>query len=273
MGATKDEGSPIPSPTPEKVPKTPIHRSIPVRIFDSFRRDPNQHVSAAGEIEGLQPANGYQDLYDLETAISNTAKSPLARKLKARHLQMIAIGGSIGTGLFVGSGKALAAGGPASLIIAFSLISFMLYCTVYALGELACLFPIAGSFSAFATRFLDPAWGFAMGWNYALQWMVTLPLEIVAAAITIQYWNSPVSPAVWVTIFLVLIISINLFGVRGYGEAEFWFSLVKVIAIVGFMWVLALTFLSTIDWRKNSRHSHRLWGWSQRHLPRRQVLA
>jgi amino acid transporter len=68
-----------------------------------------------------------------------------------------------------------------------------------------------------------------------LQWAVTLPLEIVAAAITIQYWNSPISPAVWVTIFWVLIVSINLFGVRGYGEAEFWFAIVKVVAIIGFM--------------------------------------
>ena len=65
--------------------------------------------------------------------------------------------------------------------------------------------------------------------------MVTLPLEIVAAAITLQYWNSPVSSAVWVTIFLVLIIAINLFGVKGYGEAEFWMALIKIIAIVGFM--------------------------------------
>ncbi len=71
--------------------------------------------------------------------------------------------------------------------------------------------------------------------QYALQWIVTLPLEIVAAAITIQYWNSPISSAVWVTIFLIVIISINLIGVNGYGEAEFWFSLVKVIAIIGFM--------------------------------------
>lgn len=68
--------------------------------------------------------------------------------------------------------------------------------------------------------------------------MVTLPLEIVAASITIQYWESPVSPAVWVTIFLILIISINLFGVLGYGEAEFYFAMVKVIAIVGFMYIL-----------------------------------
>lgn len=140
-----------------------------------------------------------------------------------------------GTGLFVGSGKALANGGPASLVLAYSLIGVMLFCTVHALGEMAVLFPVAGSFSAYSTRFLDPAWGFAMGWNYALQWLVALPLEIVAAAITVQHWHSPVSPAAWVAIFLVLIISINLFGVKGYGEAEFVFSIIKVIAVVGFI--------------------------------------
>lgn len=113
----------------------------------------------------------------------------------------------------------------------------MLYCTVQALGEMAVLFPVAGSFSAYSTRFLDPAWGFAMGWNYGLQWLVVLPLEVVAAAITIKYWNTNVSPAVWVTIFLVLILSINMFGVKGYGEAEFVFSIIKVIAVIGFMYV------------------------------------
>lgn len=241
MGLPKEESlhnlnpSTSPSAAHETAPSSSIKRSMPTRIFDSFRRDPNQKVTSTGEIIDLKLEHGHSDSYDVETAIANTASSPLSRQLKTRHLQMLAIGGSIGTGLFVGSGKALAAGGPASLLIAFALISFMLYCTVYALGELSCLFPIAGSFSAFATRFLDPAWGFAMGWNYALQWMVTLPLEIVAAAITIQYWNSPISSAVWVTIFLVLIISINLFGVKGYGEAEFWFALIKVIAILGFI--------------------------------------
>lgn len=109
----------------------------------------------------------------------------------------------------------------------------MLFCTVQALGEMAVLFPVAGSFSAYSTRFLDPAWGFAMGWNYAMQWLVVLPLEVVAAAITVNYWNSSVSPAAWVAIFLVVIISINLFGVRGYGEAEFVFSIIKVIAVIG----------------------------------------
>ena len=141
----------------------------------------------------------------------------------------------LGTGLFVGSGKALQQGGPASLLIAFALIGAMLFCTVQALGEMAVLLPVAGSFSAYSTRFLDPAWGFAMGWNYAMQWLIVLPLEIVAAAITIGYWNSPISPAAWVTVFLIVIVSFNLVGVQGYGEAEFIFSIIKVIAVIGFI--------------------------------------
>lgn len=116
----------------------------------------------------------------------------------------------------------------------------MLFCTTQALGEMAVLFPVAGSFSAYSTRFLDPAWGFAMGWNYAMQWLVALPLEIVAASITVNYWNSHISSAAWVTIFLFLIIGINLCGVKGYGEAEFVFSIIKVIAVIGFI-ILGIT--------------------------------
>lgn len=126
-------------------------------------------------------------------------------------------------------------GGPASLIIAYSLIGIMLYCTVHCLGEMAVLFPVAGSFAHYSTRFLDPAWGFAMGWNYAMQWLVVMPLEIVSATITVNYWNPGVNNAAWAAIFYVLIVSINLFGVLGYGEAEFVFSTIKVIAVIGYM--------------------------------------
>lgn len=112
----------------------------------------------------------------------------------------------------------------------------MLYCTVHALGEMAVLFPVAGSFSAYSTRFLDPAWGFAMGWNYALQWLAVLPLEIIAASITINFWaGEKYDHAIFVTVFLVVIVCINLFGVKGYGEAEFCFSMIKVVAVVGYM--------------------------------------
>ncbi|RAK99696.1 amino acid permease GAP1 [Aspergillus ibericus CBS 121593] len=199
------------------------------RFLDSFKRDPNAHASAHHE-----PGHDGR-AFDLENAAQKTAESPLQRKLKGRHLQMIAIGGSIGTGLFVGSGTVLAAGGPASVLIAYALIGCMLYCTMHALGEMAVLFPVAGSFSHYSTRFIDPAWGFAMGWNYCLQWLVTLPTEIVAASLTVNYWNDTISNAAWVAIFWTMIVTINMFGVKGYGEAEFVFSIVKVTAVVGFI--------------------------------------
>lgn len=209
-----------------------IHRDgIGRRMLDSFRRDPHSTTIPKSSV----PAES--KVFDVESAAANTANSPLVRRLKGRHLQMIAIGGSIGTGLFVGSGQALAQSGPASLVIAYCLVGIMLYCTVHALGEMAVLFPVAGSFSAYSTRFLDPAWGFAMGWNYAMQWLVVLPLEIVAATFTINYWNqdSKVNNNAWVAIFLTLIVVINLFGVKGYGEAEFVFAIIKVAAVIGFI--------------------------------------
>ena len=104
--------------------------------------------------------------------------------------------------------------------------------------------------------------------------MVTLPLEIVAAAITIQYWNSPISPALWVTIFLVLILAINLLGVKGYGEAEFYMALVKVVAIIGFMQVFPLLqFLKSNKGPQHPRYCPRLRWWPSRWLYWRKILS
>ncbi|KAI1489046.1 amino acid permease [Biscogniauxia mediterranea] len=221
------------------------------RLVDGFRRDPNQHVTPKNPLDEIAAAEAAEaaqlhrpflarrgsqsHYYDVRLANLQTAQSHLARKLKGRHLQMIAIGGSIGTGLFVASGRALETGGPASILLAYLFVGFMLYCTVQALGELAVSFPVAGSFSAYSTRFLDPSWGFAMGWNYALQWLVALPLEVIAASITITYWNPNINKAIFVTIFLIAVVVINLFGVKGYGEAEFVFAIIKVIAVIGFI--------------------------------------
>ncbi len=171
---------------------------------------------------------------DLEKANVNAANAPLKRKLKSRHIQMISIGSAIGTGLFVGAGSALSTGGPASLIICYTLVGAMIFSTVQALGELAVAFPVAGSFLPLCSRFLSPAWGFTIAWNYAMQWFILLPLELVASSMTIKYWNTSVNSSVWVTVFFVVIMIINIFGVRGYAEVEFVLSFLKVIAIVGF---------------------------------------
>ncbi|CCE72979.1 Piso0_000587 [Millerozyma farinosa CBS 7064] len=193
------------------------------KFKDSFKRYDDNDL-------GIDP-----NMTDMEKLAVKTANSPLARTLKSRHLQMIAIGGAIGTGLFVGSGSKLSTGGPAGVLIGYAIIGSMIYSMCQAMGELSVTFPVAGAFVTYNNRFLDPSWGFAMSWNYAMNWLVVLPLELVAASITIQYWNDTINPASLVVIFYVVVIVINLFGARGYGEAEFIFSIIKVLAVIGFI--------------------------------------
>lgn len=182
-----------------------------------------------------------ENLTKEQRAIANTATVPLKKKLKSRHIQMIAIGGSIGAGLFISSGGILKTGGPGGVIIGYCIIGLFMFLTMTALGELGVRYPVSGVFSAYNTRFIDRSWGFAIGWLYALSFMIALPTELNAAAVTIGYWKgdhngaTEVNQAAWVALFLAVIAFINLFGVRGYGEAECVFSLIKVLAIVGFI--------------------------------------
>lgn len=101
------------------------------------------------------------------------------------------------------------------------------------------MYPVAGGFYTYSTRFVDPSWGFAMGWNYVFQWAIVLPFELVVASLTVGYWNADINIAVWISIFLLTIIAINVFGVLGFAEEEFWAAIIKLSAIVIFM-IIAL---------------------------------
>jgi AAT family amino acid transporter/lysine-specific permease len=165
------------------------------------------------------------------------------RKLKARHMSMIAIGGSIGTGLFLASGATIQSAGPGGSLTAYACIGIMVYFLMTSLGEMATYMPVSGSFSTYATRFVDPAFGFALGWNYWFNWAVTLAVEIAAAAIIMKFWLPEVPSIIWSALFLGLIFSLNALSIRSYGESEYWFALIKVVAIIIFIIIGLLTIL------------------------------
>lgn len=159
----------------------------------------------------------------------------LRRSLKARHLNMIAIGGSIGTGLFVASGATITDAGPGGALLAYALIGIMVYLVMQSLGEMAAYLPVAGSFQEYGTRFVSPSFGFAMGWNYWFNWAITVAAELVAAALVMKYWLPDVPSWVWSALFLALLFGINALSARAFGEGEFWFAAIKVITVVVFL--------------------------------------
>jgi amino acid transporter len=203
------------------------------RFKDSFK-PPIQSDNASDQFLDKSDVREYTELTDIQKAALNSSKSDMKKELTLRHLMMIAIGGSVGTGLFVNSGAALSTGGPASLIIGWVVVATMMFSTSIALGELCVTFPVTGGFTTYATRFIDPSFGFAMGWNYALQWLILLPLELVAAAITIQYWRDDINSDIWVAVFFVFIFVLNMLDVKYYAESEVILSMIKVIAVAGF---------------------------------------
>ncbi|CCH45956.1 General amino acid permease [Wickerhamomyces ciferrii] len=175
------------------------------------------------------------DSDDLEAQDPSTKKKK-APGMSSRHVALIAMAGGLGTGLLVGNGRALSLGGPGGLLIAYGIIGVMLFATMSAAGELAVSYSsLTGGFNAYAAKLVDPSLGFAIAWNYALNWLTVLPLEMVTASMTIRFWNKTINPDIFVAILLVFVILINFFGAKGYAEAEFWFNLAKVLMISGFI--------------------------------------
>lgn len=199
--------------------------SLMGRIKNSFKRHELTLISEDQEIN---------DVPEQERIQRRLASQPYQKVLDQRHLTMIAIGGTLGTGLFIGLGYSLASG-PGALLIGFLLVGTSMFCVVQSAAELSCQYPVSGSYATHVSRFVDESVGFTVSTNYALAWLISFPSELIGCSITITYWNQSVNPAVRVAIFYIFIMGLNLFGVRGFAETEFFLSIIKVLAIIIFI--------------------------------------
>lgn len=205
------------------------------------------------EIHAAGPENKYGGDVEKLDGLSKTVSSGngqvidshgTKRDMKSRHAQMIAIGGSVGTGLFVASGQALAIGGPAFLLVAYCLTSMMVYGIMTGTVEIGTHTPMPGaSMALFCSRYLSRSLGFALGYLYFYTFGVLVAYELTAATILIDFWPNNVHIAVWISVLMVVVIGLNLCPVKYYAETEFWFAGIKVVLIIGLL-ILSLVLMA-----------------------------
>ncbi|KZV85960.1 proline-specific permease [Exidia glandulosa HHB12029] len=188
--------------------------------------------------ERVESAEGTQDRVDELRHIGT-----LDRRLKSRHVQFLALSGALGTGLFVGSGQVLSLAGPLAAFLTYAITGFNLYCVINSLGEMAAWLPIPGAVPIFAARYVDPALGFTLGWNYWYQFAIGVPIEVTVAVVVMDFWDHSVPKVALITIFFAAMVIVNCFPVRIYGEAEFFFGTIKLTTIVA---LILLMFIITL---------------------------
>lgn len=175
----------------------------------------------------------------LFTNIPKTDDEPtiqgVKRELKQRHIAMIALGGTIGTGLFIGIAQPLMNAGPVGSLIAYLFMGTVIFSVTQSLGEMVTFIPVTSSFTVFSSRFLSPAFGAANGYMYWFSWAVTFAVELSVVGQVIFFWTEKVPIVAWISIFWVLLTIFNMFPVRYYGEIEFWIAFIKVLSITGFI--------------------------------------
>ncbi|KAI8374417.1 amino acid permease/ SLC12A domain-containing protein [Radiomyces spectabilis] len=154
---------------------------------------------------------------------------------------MISLGGVIGQGLFLSAGGNLAAAGPAGALIAYAIIGFIVFWVTYSLGEMATYIPVSGSFTVFCRRFVDESFGATIGYNYWACWAIIVASELTALPLVMEFWTQKVPSWAWSGIWLLIIFVLNMCGARSYGEAEYWFSLIKILAVLIFIIVGCIT--------------------------------
>lgn len=169
---------------------------------------------------------------DLEASGEFSEVKELRQGLHQRHIQMIALAGTIGTGLFLSSGRAISRSGPLGAFIGYLVMGGTSCSVVLAIAEMGALVPLNGGIVRYAEYFVDPALSFANGWNLVYAYIVSIPAELVAAAVLVEFWIT-INSAIWITIFGVLMIVTSSLFIRVYGELEFGFSMMKIALIVG----------------------------------------
>lgn len=177
----------------------------------------------------------------------SASKREFRKDIQTRHLIMIAIGGTIGTGLFLASGFTVHQAGPLGAVIAYAIGAAMIFCVMSCLGELAVHMPVTGSFSHYATRFIGPATGYTVAWLYWLSWAVAIGSELLGAGVLMARWYPDVPVWIWAASFGAAITLNNLVSVRAFAETEFWLSLIKVLAVLVFIVVGALAVNGTLS--------------------------
>jgi len=156
----------------------------------------------------------------------------LRRSMGPRHLIMIAMGGVIGSGLFLSSGYTISQAGPLGAVIAYLVGAFVVYLVMACLGELAIAYPVSGAFHIYASRSIGPATGFTTAWLYWLCWAVAIGSEFTASGLLMQRWFPGVEVWVWCLVFAAMLFGFNALSSKFFGESEFWFSIIKVGAII-----------------------------------------
>ncbi|KAL3460949.1 amino acid permease/ SLC12A domain-containing protein [Aspergillus heterothallicus] len=191
--------------------------------------------------KGPKPPTGDEVTSDVN--VGSSAPETTKRGLKSRHAQMLALGGTIGTALFVSSGQTLARGGPAFILGCYCFMSLVVYTVLTGLTEIATFMPVPGSsVSYYASRVVSPSFGFATGWLYVYSMAILAPYEVTAASLVIGYWPNSVNIGVWITVMIVVVVVLNCLPVRFYGETEFWFASLKVIMMAGLLIVSIVIF-------------------------------
>ena len=189
-------------------------------------------ASKTASLQGGDDAKSGRNQSPFEVPVGHAGVGAVSRKLSSRHIQMIGIGGGIGTGLFVGSGIALANAGPVGVLLAYIITGMMIFGVMEGLAEMSSYLPVSGSFMHFASRFVDPSLGMALGWNYWWCYAIGWASELSAASAVIGYWNADINIAAWISIMMVVGAVLNFAGVNIYGESEVVTSTIKLMAFV-----------------------------------------